>query len=61
MAVVGQLVVIVSESVGGAFFVEGRYYESDGNGPRLKVTDRTLIHDSESDGFAGCLQALRAL
>lgn len=57
----GQLVVVVSESVGGAFFVEGRYYEDDGDGKRLKVTDRTLIHDSAFMGFAGCLEALRAL
>lgn len=58
---VGQLVVIVSESAGGAFFVEGRYYEDDGDGKRLKVTDRTLIHDTEHTGFAGCLEALRFL
>lgn len=57
----GQLVVIVTESVGGAFFVEGRYYEDDGDGKRLKITDRTLVHDSGHSGFAGCLAALMAL
>lgn len=57
----GQLVVIVSESVGGAFFVQGHYYEDDGGGKRLKISDRASVHDSEHDGFAGCLDALRAL
>lgn len=57
----GQLVVIVSESVGGAFFVQGMYYEDDGGGKRLKITDRSTVHDSPLIGFAGCLDALRAL
>lgn len=59
--VAGQLVVIVTESVGGAFFVVGRYYEDDGDGARTVVTDRTLVHDSEHQGFAGCLHAIKAL
>lgn len=59
--VAGQLVVVVSESVGGSFFVEARYYESDSPDVRIRVADRTLVRDTGLEGFAGCIDALKAL
>lgn len=59
--VVAQLVIIVDESVGGAFFLQARYYESDGADRRL-VADRRAVADLEDlDGLAGCLAAIQRL
>lgn len=58
---VAQLVVIVDESVGGAFFVQARYYEDDGMGRRLVADRRHVAEVAPLDGLAGCLDAIGRL
>lgn len=58
---VAQLVIVVDESAGGAFFVAARYYESDGEDRRLIADRRTVADVPDVDGLAGCLQAIQRL
>lgn len=57
-AVVAQMVVVATESVGGAIFLDARYYEDDGDG-RVLISDRRHIHDAQGlHAFQACLSAL---